>query len=789
MTFGLDFGLQKSIDELTSITEDLQNVVEELRQIERSGSSAGAGISDGFEDASGAAGDLDDKLGDVQDGLEGIGNEADNTKTKVISASDEMKARFQEAMGASLQEGESFTKSLKTGISAGFDYAGKRVKSFFDTGQKKLKDFNKALKHPIQTIKTSLGKALIESSEKIRGLGDSANDTEDDLEDMGDAGEEAGSQVKDAIKGAIGAFVGFEAIQAGIDKLKELGAVAFEMAGIAESSGKKFKANFNEADAQWVDNFADSIHRSTSEVEGFMVSNKAMYGELGITGDAAKELSKITTSLAYDLGNAFSIDDTEALGVVQDYISGNSAALEEYGVHIDDTILKNTALSMGLGENIDELDDASLAQIRMTALLKESADIQKAAIEETDGIVNSTKSLKGVWTDFMAEAGLRFAPTMEGLFGTISNNWPTIEPMLLGFVDVLSNGMSQSIPILLDLGQTIIPSLTTVLGALFEAGAPLISVFGEIAGTVLPPFAQVIETLATTLLPPFTEILITLNEHVLQPLLPALEMLEPPLEFIGEMVGAIGDGLSEMIKFVSGGVGKVAGFFGDLFGGADESKEKVDDLNASVKDFSVPSGSEEFIKQQDLIVASSQKTHDEISQDQQEINDGLTELSTNASDSYRQMSEHSAQAWKKMQEDADRSSAAIINDLNGISAKMNPGSPEPIPHNASGTNNFEGGFTYMNEEGGELAFLPSGSVIVPSDRSEQLIDSIVNNIVNNDVDKKSVFAPNVIIRIEGSADESIIEKIEEILRDLFPELYRQMQEEDYSNRSLQQGFA
>lgn len=136
MTFGLDFGLQKSIDELTSITEDLQNVVEELRQIERSGSSAGAGISDGFEDASGAAGDLDDKLGDVQDGLEGIGNEADNTKTKVISASDEMKARFQEAMGASLQEGESFTKSLKTGISAGFDYAGKRVKSFFDTGQK-----------------------------------------------------------------------------------------------------------------------------------------------------------------------------------------------------------------------------------------------------------------------------------------------------------------------------------------------------------------------------------------------------------------------------------------------------------------------------------------------------------------------------------------------------------------------------------------------------------------------------------------------------------------------------
>lgn len=45
------------------------------------------------------------------------------------------------------------------------------------------------------------------------------------------------------------------------------------------------------------------------------------YTGKGITGDAAAELSKATTSLAYDFGNAFAMDDTEALGVVQDYIS------------------------------------------------------------------------------------------------------------------------------------------------------------------------------------------------------------------------------------------------------------------------------------------------------------------------------------------------------------------------------------------------------------------------------------------------------------------------------------
>ena len=48
-----------------------------------------------------------------------------------------------------------------------------------------------------------------------------------------------------------------------------------------------------------------------------------MYNELGITGEAATELSKITTSLAYDLGTAFKMDDSEAISVMQDYINGD----------------------------------------------------------------------------------------------------------------------------------------------------------------------------------------------------------------------------------------------------------------------------------------------------------------------------------------------------------------------------------------------------------------------------------------------------------------------------------
>ena len=46
-----------------------------------------------------------------------------------------------------------------------------------------------------------------------------------------------------------------------------------------------------------------------------------------------------------------------------------------------------------------------------------------------------------------------------------------------------------------------------------------------------------------------------------------------------------------------------------------------------------------------------------------------------------------------------------------------------IPHNAGGTDNFEGGPTWMNEEGGELAILPGGSAIIPADQTDRLMKS------------------------------------------------------------------
>ena len=240
MTFGLDFGLKDSIEKLGSITAELRSVADELRGVEQDGRKAGDGIADGMEDAAGSAEGLGKEVDGAADKIKGIGEETEKAKTKVLSATEEMGARFQESMGSSLKSGESFWKSFKSGIGSSFGYAGEQAKAFFDDSDKKLKKYQKAWQHPIDTIKSKLGKAMLDAAKDTRKVEDAAEDTEKKLDDAGDEGESAGNQIGDAIKGAIGAFVGFEAIQAGIDMLKELGAAALELAGVAENTGKKF---------------------------------------------------------------------------------------------------------------------------------------------------------------------------------------------------------------------------------------------------------------------------------------------------------------------------------------------------------------------------------------------------------------------------------------------------------------------------------------------------------------------------------------------------------------------
>ncbi|WP_306568993.1 hypothetical protein [Faecalispora jeddahensis] len=824
LTFGMDFGLSEAIDRLEDVVEKLGGITEQAQQAEDAGRGIGSGIEAGTAAAAAGAQKATDAIRETEDAAEDAGDGVGTNFRKMGSEADDFGKAVSKSMGTALKEGDSTAKSLKAGFQGAIGYTEKKFTGFFNSFKKGAKSIGTAIVHPVKTIKEKLGAALLEAGSKTDDLGDEAKDAGKKLDDMGAEGSEAGAKIKDAIGGALKTFLGIEAIKAGIELLKNFVSSALEAAGAAENAGAKFDASFKGTDAaEWVGNYADAVHRSKSEVESFMVSNKAMYGELGITGEAATDLSKATTSLAYDFGNAFSMSDADALGVVQDYINGNSAALEEYGIHIDETALKNSAMEMGLGSQIDSLDDAAMAQVRLNALLGQSGDIQQAAINSTGGLVNSTKSLKGIWGDFMADAGAKFAPTLEKLFGSILDAWPTIEPMLLNFVDILSNGMEQAAPVLIKLGETLIPVLTSVLGTLFEAATPLLSVFGELAQTILPPVASIVGLIAESVMPPLIDILSTLNTAIIQPLMPViqklaeallppiaqllgvispiLEAVSPVLGVIGDVLGIIGEVLGKVVGWLADGVGKVVGFFSGLFGGAKDSETAVNDLSGAVsgldsatsKETSLVVDTSDYKSSVEGAAKTTTAAVSDSSKEAKEITDvNFAAMGASATASYGTMQTDAETAWAAMTNAAETGAQRIVDAFGRITAaaKQAGGASNisvgaSIPHNARGTDNFGGGLTYMNEEGGEIAMLPSGTAIIPADKSDRL----VNSINNQTSDSRSVsIAPSIQITVQGGADDSAIEKMKAQLEAVFRDLYKAAQEEDYSARAMQQGF-
>ena len=822
---------------------------------------------------------------------------------KTAESAQDMGPAFKGAMADGLDAGQSIAKSFRTGVTGAMDFTKKRAEIFANNMVRNAKNISKAFQHPIKIIRSGLVSALRRAKKSEDETADGADDAGDHLAEMGAAGEDAGNQIKEAISGAVKAFVGFEAIKSGIELLKQFGAAAVSAFSDAESTSKKFGRSFSEEAAAWADNYADAVHRSTAEVQSFMVSNKAMYNELGITAAAAENLSEMTTSLAYDFGNAFSMDDSEALSLIQSAIGGSTDALNEYGIVLDKTALKNSAAALGLGTNIDALDDAAMAQVRLNAILEQSGDIQKAAVEQTGGLTNSIKSLKGEMADFMADAGEKFSPALEDMVGVFLDEWPELEPTLLEFVGILADGMSAAVPVISNLAQSILPSLISTLGTLFDAAGPVLSIIGDLAQEILPPLAGIISELAANALPPLRDIFDELNYRVVQPLMPVLQELAedllpvlgmalgsaadmvgpladafmplltdilpvfgslvstlagsiippltdilqvviqalqpiirlglqivenilpvvtplieaagsvlsgvvvPVLDYISPVLGVIADALgvvvgwvSDLLGFFTSGVSAVVDWFSGLFGGAKDSTDAVQELTGAVSDLDGAAGTETSLavdtsEYSSSVSQASQQAQEAVSEAAtaaREIsNENYGQMAEDAETAYASMTLDAENAWNRMEKAASEGAENIIGSIQKILSaadavsgiNINLSSSANIPHN-----DFEGGWTHINERGGEMAYLPSGTAIIPADKT----DEIINNSTSSSsvtYEDHSTFSPTISITLGGETTKADAEEIVRRVKQAMEDFWQEKKEEEYHERTLQGAYA
>ena len=89
------------------------------------------------------------------------------------------------------------------------------------------------------------------------------------------------------------------------------------------------------------------------------------------------------------------------------------------------------------------------------------------------------------------------------------------------------------------------------------------------------------------------------------------------------------------------------------------------------------------------------------------------------------------------------------------------------------------------ERGGEVAYLPSGSTIIPADKS----DKILEGSRQNNVSISRPYQPNIVVNVSGGADQGTIDALETKMRQIVRETHQEMQDEDETELAIQLGNA
>ena len=335
---------QSNLDRLVN---GLQTIEQSIGQLQIGAQSVSRAISDMGVAGASAMSEVGQAASDMGSNFDTAGDDARAAIKNMGADAESFGSAFRKTMAQGIKDGQSLAKSFQTGLSGALAYTEKKFTGFRNNVTKGVKNIGTAFLHPIQTIRGALVNALEEAEDAEEGVGDAALNTERDIKDLGDSGAKSGNAIEQAMSNALKVFLGFQAIKAGVSALDSFVKSALRAAAQTENIGAKFDRLFKDTDtSQCAENFSNAVQRSESEVKSFLVKNKVMYEELGITGKAADQLSEITTSLAYYFGNAFKMDDAEALAAIQAALQGDTSALTEFGIKLDDATIKEHALKV-----------------------------------------------------------------------------------------------------------------------------------------------------------------------------------------------------------------------------------------------------------------------------------------------------------------------------------------------------------------------------------------------------------------------------------------------------------
>ena len=528
-------------------------------------------------------------------------------------------------------------------------------------------------------------------------------------------------------------------IEAGFNPLQE----------ISESTGESMESLYDRISAGTisVDEITASMQRSTSEGGRYFQSMEKQ--SLTFSGQMSTLKDNVQGLLGNVTSGIFEKLAQDVLPKINEVLTTVNTAFEEGGFQgvldaigemspaLDGVITKIQSFSTFL-QNLG-ISPAAFAgivaaigpAITVVGTLVRGIGGISTAISGISTAVSRLGGIKGIFTALTGPVGLTVTAIMglvaafsylmatndgfrESVMTTISTIMSSLQPILqtlMGLLMEIGGIIFDTIGSVLQQFAPVLAQIITFIGELVAMLAPLINQLISSLAPVITQIVQVVSNIIQSLMPPLISIIQAIMSAV-QALMPpiqkiitvvvnviskVMEVISPIISFVGEVIGKIVEIISPIIEVVVGIISKIVEFISPLI-----------DVFATI-----------FGAIFDVVGAVFGAIWDVISGVFSGIEsawNGLTGFVGGVVDGI-------GSAFNALVDGVKSVINGVIWAINGAIWVINliPGvNIGEIPYLAHGTDNWQGGFAYMNEGGrGELTYLPNGSQVIPHDISVQ----------------------------------------------------------------------
>ena len=282
---------------------------------------------------------------------------------------------------------------------------------------------------------------------------------------------------------AAGAFVAFRALE----KIKDFVGGGIEMASALNETINKTKVVFEESSGailEWSRNSVTAMGQTRNEALSAAASYGNLFTTMGLSEQAAGDMSMRLVELASDLASFHNIATSDALDKLRSGLVGEAEPMRQLGVLLNETAVKAKAAQMGFAAVDGQLSESAKVQARYALILEQTTKAQGDFARTSGDQANAARIAGAAWEEIQTALGQRLLPVVRDVTVALAKTLPQALKDLEGPFDAAGRAAQSFADLLRDVAkaaqdtgtaidQILVPPLRGISTAAEKAGISL----------------------------------------------------------------------------------------------------------------------------------------------------------------------------------------------------------------------------------------------------------------------------------------------------------------------------